>query len=319
MANKATQTAGLTFNVNTVKNKLKESYESQGVTTPMFSGGHTSMAATLQKTCELILRECVKRVGKDKSGVRQVNRESLQYAVLLHSGFKQYFLVQLDHFDPTQMYKDQVPVAQAEMDQVLEGVDKDLSLTPRARNLLCFLLLKVFTDVAHTCSQMLEFSKKKSLDARCVMYGVSNRFPDSVASELRSEIVRVAKAFGDELEDNSGSPDSNEETAKPAEAPVAAAEPADEGDEVTAPAKGAKKGTKPAEKTETKTETKTASKGTKGKAAPKQVDVEDEEPAAEEPAEEAAEEPAAEVKPKKTAPATKTAPAKTGAKATKGK
>jgi len=164
----------------------------------------------------------------------------------------------------------------------------------------------------------LEFSKKKSLDARCVMYGVSNRFPDSVASELRSEIVRVAKAFGDELEDNSGSVDSNEDSTKPVEAaPAAAVEQADDGEEVEVPApKAGKKGAKAT--TETKTETKTVTaKGAKGaKSAPKQVDVEEEEPAA---AEEPAEEPAEEVKPKKPAPATKAAPAKSGAKATKGK
>jgi len=245
MANKVTQTAGLIFNVNTVRNKLKEFYDSQGVSVPMFSGGQSSITGVLQKTLELLLKECIKHVGKDKSGVRQVNRDFLVHSVLLHAGLKQYFSVQLDRFSEKQMYGDQVPISRADIEKVMESVDKDLSFTPRARNMACFLLLEVFLDLAHTCSQMLEFSKKKSLDARCVMYGVSCKFPDNVASELRGEIVRVAKAFGDELEDNSGAGDTSEDV-KPAHAAevVASTVEVDAGDEtqeVQTTAKGGKK------------------------------------------------------------------------------
>lgn len=292
MANKVTQTAGLIFNVNTVRNKLKEFYESQGTSTPMFSGGQSSVTAVLQKTLELILKECTKHVGKDKSGVRLVNRDFLLHSVLLHSGLKQYFSVQLDRFNQNQMYGDQVPISKADMEKVMESVDKDLSLTPKARNLACFLLLEVFIDMAHMCSQMLEFSKKKSLDARCVMYGVSSKFPDNIASELRGEIVRVAKAFGDELEDNSGSGD-NAEEAKPVVAQqTAAPSEQDAGDDATTQEATSQTGKKKNAKNEVKTEVKTEATETKkpvGKKTTKQIDVEEEETVPEEPAEETVE------------------------------
>jgi|688.fasta_scaffold300159_1 hypothetical protein len=203
MANKVTQKAGLTFNVNTVKNKLREFYESQDISIPMFSGGQTSITAVLQKILEMILKECVKHVGKDKSGVRQVNRDFIVHSLLLHPGFKQYFSSYLDRFDAEQMYKDQIPISQTEMDKVLESVDSNLSLSQKGRNMACYLILKVFLDLAHTCTQLLEFAKKKSCDARCVMFAVSVKFPENLSVELRNEIVQVAKAFGDDLESNS--------------------------------------------------------------------------------------------------------------------
>lgn len=297
MANKTTQTAGLTFNVNTVRNKLKEFYESQGHPTPMFSGGQSSITGILQKTFELILRECMKHVGKDRSGVRQINRDFLVHSVLLHNGFKQYFSFQLDSgFNQNQMYGDQVPISRAEMDKVMETVDKDLSLSPKARNLICFLLLEVFIDMAHTCSQMLDFAKRKALDARCAMFAVSSRFPENISFELKGEIVRVAKAFGDELEDNSVSSDTSEEV-KPVSVPVqTTVEEQDTGEEVQETQTKKKVTSKDAPKTQ-ETGKKPAVKTTKAKQIDEEV-VEDQEE------EEVAEE-VIEVQPKKTQNTTK--------------
>jgi hypothetical protein len=203
MANKATATAGLTFNVNTVRNKLKDYYESQSVATPMFAGGHIAVTAVLEKLYEIVLRECAKRAGKDKSNLRSVNRELMHYSVLLNNSLKKYYLVELDHFDSNQMYNDQVPITKDEMDKIMERVDKDLTLTPKAFNLACYMLLKGFLDIAATASQFLSFSKKKSLDANCVMHTVRNRFPDGMAHELCGEITRAMKASGEDIEDTS--------------------------------------------------------------------------------------------------------------------
>ena len=201
--NKLTEKAGLTFNVNTVRSALKDYYEGQDLSTPMFAGGHTAITATLEKVWELLVQECLKKVGKDKSGVRQVNREFLQYSVLLHSGFRRYFLSQLENFDSTLQYGDQVPVITSEMDKVMESVDSDISFTQRARNLACFMLLKVFSQLATVCHEMLSFAKKKSIDGRCVLSAVRVLFHESVANELQKEIVRVMKEFGEEIEDTS--------------------------------------------------------------------------------------------------------------------
>ena len=226
MANKATQTAGLVFNVNTVRNKMREYFESQGEknspekTSPMLSGGQTALTAVLEKLYELILRECLKQTGKDKSALRVVTREHLQYSVLLHSGLKSYYFLSFEHFDKDSMYKDQLPVTTEAMDKVMERVDTTLSLTPRARNLACFLLHRVFKDLVSTATQFLSFAKRKSLDANCIMHVVRNRFPDGVAHELINEVTRAMKAAGETVEETAvvNNEDNTQETkTEPAE------------------------------------------------------------------------------------------------------
>ncbi|ARF09530.1 hypothetical protein Indivirus_1_153 [Indivirus ILV1] len=199
--NKTTEKAGLTFNVNTIKQKLKSYYEGQDLLTLMFSGGHIAITATLEKLWETILHECLKRVGKDKSGVRQVNRESLQYSVLMHSGLERYFMSHFRYYDVSLEYKDQSPVINTELDKVMERVDKDMSLTSKARNLAHYMLLKVFSHLAVTAHGFVEYAKKKSLDGRSVTFAVSTVFHESVSSDFNKEITRVMKEFGEELEE----------------------------------------------------------------------------------------------------------------------
>ncbi len=286
MANKVTQTAGLTFNVNTVKHKLVDFYEAQGISKPMFGGGQTAMTAVLQKVFELMLKESVKRLpgdGKDKSGVKLINSQTLQYGVLLHAGFEQYFLVHLKQYDSRQLYKDQVPISKREMDEFITHIDKDIGLSNEARNFACFLLMKVFLDLAHTCSQLLEFSGKKSLNAKCVMFSVSTKFHDSVACVLKAEIVRVAKATGIDLEDNAGTDDALEDVTKPVDIVTANT---DETDELVENTKTSSK-KKTTKATETKATTSTG-KGTTRTATKtvKQIEVEEAEEEEEEEEEE---------------------------------
>jgi len=301
--NKLTEKAGLTFNVNTIKQKLKSYYEGQDLTTPMFSGGQTAMTATLEKLWEMLLQQCLKKVGKDsKTGVRLINLEALQTAVLLHPGLQRYFVVQFGSFDSEVEYKDQSPVISVEMDKVMERVDKDMSLTNKARNLACYMLLKVFSQLASTSHTLIEYAKKKSLDGRSVWFAVGTVFHGSVSSVLHNEITRAMKEFGEELEETHG------DNEAPVDNQVAAAGNADAGEEeeeASTTTKAPKGGKKPAPKADA-----TASKkAVPAKGGKKKAEAIEEEP--EEPEEEAAEEPEEAEEPAKP---TKKAAANTGNK-----
>ena len=294
--NKLTEKAGLTFNVNTIKQKLKSYYEGQDLTTPMFSGGQTAMTATLEKLWEMLLQQCLKKVGKDsKTGVRLINLEALQTAVLLHPGLQRYFVVQFGSFDSEVEYKDQSPVISVEMDKVMERVDKDMSLTNKARNLACYMLLKVFSQLASTSHTLIEYAKKKSLDGRSVWFAVGTVFHGSVSSVLHNEITRAMKEFGEELEETHG------DNEAPVDNQVAAAGTADAGDEEEETVTTTKSAPKGGKKVATKPDTKKAVPAKGGKKKAEAIEEEPEEPEdAEEPEE--VEEPA---KPtKKAAPAT---------------
>lgn len=209
MTNKDTVDAGLKFNVNTVKRKLSEYYKLQNITKPTYTGGQTAMTAVLQKVYEMILKESLGRLpgdGKDKSGCKTINGQTVQYAMVLHSGFESYCLSLLRKYDSKQMYQDQLPVSISDMDQLRDQVDDKIVLTCQAQNLVCYLLIKVFSDLAHTCSELLSFSSKKSLNAKCVMSAVSIKFSDDIAHTLKAEIVRAAKIAEEDIEDGEGEP-----------------------------------------------------------------------------------------------------------------
>lgn len=281
MANKATQEVGLVFNVNTIRNKMKEYCDSQGLSSFQISGGHKAVTAALEKLWEFTLRECMKCTGKDKSGIRLVTVDQLSKAVLAHVGLEQYYLNHMKTYDATCIYTDQNPVSQADMDKVMERVSNELSLSPKGRNLACYLLNKAFCDLTRTCHLFVECAKKKSIDARCVLYTISCKFHESVGHELRSEVIRAMKSAGEELEDTEtadGSEQVQQQDAAPAgeaddgTAVADGADGADGADAANAAADPAPAKEKKAPAAKGKA---TPTKGAASKADDKKIDVED--------------------------------------------
>lgn len=249
--NKITAKAGLTFNVNAVKSKLKDYHATHGVENPKYGGGQTAMTAVLEKFYELVLRECLKRLGKQKSGLKEVNVEFLQATVLLNMDMKDYCVTRLSHFDTKQMYRDQVPFDTKQMDQVMARVDKDLALTPNARNLACYLLLQVFLDLTSTCDHLQAYAGKKTLDGNCVIHASRICFSSGLAKEFCEEVVRVMKEFDVNLES-----DETDVVKKPDATPNAAAED----DNESAQTKTNKKGKETKADKDTKSEKQTVGK-----------------------------------------------------------
>lgn len=197
-SNKITQKAGLTFNVNTVKNKLKEYYDSQGKDTPKFSKGHVGMTAMLECLCQTLLMECGKRTQKNQSGIKQVTRELATVAVRLNTTLNEYYQTKLTKFEKTQMYSDQLPVSRSDIEKVVEKVDTQLTLTPKAHNLVCYLMLCAFLDMATTGIKLLTYTNKKSLDSKCMLTAIDIKFPDGLAHDLSKEVTRACNAVGDD-------------------------------------------------------------------------------------------------------------------------
>lgn len=256
MANQATKSAGLTFNVESVKKDLKQYYEThfekhgeqkegdnKVLVVPQFTGGQIAMSAFLQKLYELVLQECLRCVPKDKSGVRHVTLENLQYTILLNKGLEQYFLTSLKYYDTNQIYEHGCPVVRSEMDEVRDSVSKELAFSNQAHNMVCYLLTKAFTDVAHDCHYMIEYAKKRTFSGRCVLFAVSAKFHESIAVELRSAIMTACKSADYDLEDKQEQQEGQEGENK-------------EEQEAETQTKDTKKQPKKDAKVDTKTETK---------------------------------------------------------------
>lgn len=198
--NKLTAESGLIFNVNTIKANMKTYFESQQLDQPIFSGSHVAVTGAIQKLCELILRSALQHTTKDKSGMKPVTRQLLKYSVCLNSGLNDYYYMKMLRFDKHQIYADQFPVVKKELDMIITSIDERMILTPKAFNLLTFLLMKAYLDIVSTAYQFMRCAKRKTLDATVVVYAIQNRFTDSIAIDLCSEVSRAMKAIGEEVE-----------------------------------------------------------------------------------------------------------------------
>jgi len=198
--NKVTKTAGLTFNVNAVKSKLKDYHDMRGVPNPMYGGGQIAMATVLEKFCELVFTECATQTQKNISGLKLVNVNDLQRLVLLRPELRNYFVIPMSQYNANQIYKDLLPIDSSEMDLVMARVDKDLSLTAKAKNLAYFLVCRVFQDLISTSNHLMAYAKKHTFSATCVSYAVRQCFAEALAKELCDDIARVMKAFDEDID-----------------------------------------------------------------------------------------------------------------------
>lgn len=204
MANKLTEKAGLSFNINKVKANMIHYFKVHDLNQPKFKGAHVAMTAALQELCTLVVKNALQHTHKDKSNVRTLTRETLRNSVLLHDGLKQYYYTKLWTFDKSQMYGDQLPVSKNDLATVVESVDGDLKLTPKALNFLNFLLLKAYLDVVSTSYLFIDFAKRKSLEARAIVYALKSLFADSVSYDIYTEVDRATTAVGDAVEKADG-------------------------------------------------------------------------------------------------------------------
>lgn len=212
MANKLTIESGLTFNVNTIKNKLKDFFKSQELETPMFSTGKIAVAAALEKLFEILLTAYSARGNKEKNGIKTIRLELATSIVQLTPDLKDYYSSSMqDKYDEKQMYLDQVPVIKSEMDQVMNRIDKEMVLSHHTYNYTCFLLLKAFLDIATGSDILLRHEGKKTLSATCVSCVIQMKFPSGLAQQLCTEITRAVKTSGNDAEEEAAEEEKQEE------------------------------------------------------------------------------------------------------------
>jgi hypothetical protein len=197
--NATTTKAGLAFNVNTVKSSMKSFFETQASEQPMFSGSHIAMTAMIQKLADVLLRESMKYVTKDKTGMKTVTRPCIKQAICINTDLNEYFYQKMLKFNKNGMYGDQIPVSRKEFDAMCTSMDKSLKLTPKAFNFLAYLLYNSYTDILSTAHQFIKYAKKSTLNAAAVMSAVENRFCDNTVHELMTEMKRACAAAGDDV------------------------------------------------------------------------------------------------------------------------
>jgi len=203
VANKLTEKAGLIFNINTFKNSMKTFFDSHDKEKPKFSGAHVAITATIQKLCQIIIMNTKHLTNKDKSGLRTITRLHFKSAILQNDGLKKYYGIKATTFNKNYVYSDQMPISKVHFNEVVTKVNKELQVTPKAYNFICFLLTEAYLDILNTSYQFISYAKRKSLDGTSVIYSVKNRFEDDISSKICEEINKTMKNTGDKnFEDN---------------------------------------------------------------------------------------------------------------------
>jgi hypothetical protein len=212
-----TKKAGLVFNVHAVRSHTSNYYETQNMKTsythtdeksgkevtsdklPQFSGAQVAITAAFQCLTTELVKIAFNRTVKDKTGLRTITRGMLVDAVRLDYSLNRYYSWKLQSFNKDQTYEGLVPVPEKEMTLVINSIDKHIQLTPKARNVLCFLLSEAYAELVMTTFQFMAFAGKKSLKGDTVVAAIDNRFPSTLAQTLITEVNRAMTAVGDAL------------------------------------------------------------------------------------------------------------------------
>lgn len=195
---KAAEKAGLTFNPDAIKKKMKEYYASQEIPYSKVSGGHIAMAALLESAQNMISSKAKKEVALNKSGLREITREGMNSALLRDKKEMGYFIVKAEEFNDKFDYSKQLPIFK-EMETIYSD-QKDTSFSRDAKNYMYFLLYTLFTNILITSSVLLEFGKSKSTNGQCIISASKIEFPKSMSVMFEVDIKRALKSYGESVE-----------------------------------------------------------------------------------------------------------------------
>jgi hypothetical protein len=180
---KLTEKANLLFNVNLYKKWLVNFYKQNNMTTdsdnnsiPKLNGIHVAFAAVSQVLCDVVLNESITHLSSENSGLFNISRPAIRYAVLLNSDLRHLFVRSMEKFDKDMIYDDQYCLPKKEVLQFIEHTmgKNIISLDNKAYNLLAYLLLKFNMELATNIYNMMLYAKKRSLGFKSIIYAVKN-------------------------------------------------------------------------------------------------------------------------------------------------
>jgi len=86
---------------------------------------------------------------------------------------------------------DQLPILNSEFIKLISSEDDELSFTPKALNLLYYMLFRTYLTVVNASFRIIKHSKQMSMTARAIVCAIELVVPDSVGHHLVTEVYRV--------------------------------------------------------------------------------------------------------------------------------
>lgn len=224
---KLTQKAGLSFNVNSFRSWLKKYYEQNEMYAPKhkqsqkegdekahkedvpedhipkFKGAHVALAASVEVLCHTILKETISQLNKGNSGLYDVSRPAIKYAVMFNDDLRFLFTRSLQSFKQTMMYETQYCIPRKEMTRYIDTTfGKIINLDPKSYNLLAYLLLSFSMDIASNIFNMMVYANKRTLDFSVIIYALKNLCTGTLEHNIILKIEDAKKLCNEDDDDD---------------------------------------------------------------------------------------------------------------------
>lgn len=210
--NKATEAAGLHFNVNSTKKWMIKQIKVSDTKVPIFSKSHVALTAGIEGMINAILKAVVTRLPKEPSGLYNISRAAVMYAMQLDSDLALFFQRHLSGFDADTNYTEHFWIPQKEVTKYIEQIHGDnIKLDIKGYNLIAYLLLKFAVVVTKTAHYLMLFAKKNTINGSAIEYSIKINMQESLSNQIIMKLEDALKAYE---EDDEEEDDEKESTTK---------------------------------------------------------------------------------------------------------
>ena len=231
--NMATFKANLSFNVNTFKQWLKGQFE---IMPPLpakakakkpakdqkakddeedgeeektksdgklkINGAHIALAAANETLCNMIIKETISYLPKEKTGLYVLGRSSLTAALQMNNEMLSYYFQSMKTYDADTNFGKQYCVAREDIRKyVSKNFGENIDIDATGFNLLAYLLIKFSSQISKTACLVISYAKKTMLDAKSIYTAVKICCPDAIANPICMRIEDAVKNSGEQKDE----------------------------------------------------------------------------------------------------------------------
>jgi hypothetical protein len=206
--NKATDKAGLSFNVNTTKNWIKKQMEVQDLEMPKFHGAHIGLTAIIESLLMSVLNHVNSQLPKDKSSLYKITLPVLSYNLQLDDNFGKLFRESFSTYNADTNYAEHFWMSKTDVTSFIESHWSDnIQLDVKAYNQLAYLLMRYAIVITKTAYHMMSYAGKKTLEPKALRAAVLIHTPETIANSILIKLDDAVK----NTESEDGEEDESEE------------------------------------------------------------------------------------------------------------
>ena len=240
---KLTEKANLNFNVNTFKSWLRDYFErtesfvpkpkvkapAEGEKEevkqakadkaeddhdhiPIFKGVHVALAAATEVLCHYLLKETISQLNKDASGLYNVSRPAVKYAVVFNDDLRHCFSRALRTFNQNDTYEFTAIPHKNMVHYIDTTFGKNICLDQKAYNLLAYLLKAFNVDLATHTFNMMMYAGKRTLNFNVVKYAIRNLCTGNLEHAISQKLDDVRKLCSEDEETEDTTADAVDES-----------------------------------------------------------------------------------------------------------